>query len=101
MEHSAVKVFAKLPDWFRVPTPLGSYNPDWAVVIEEDGKDRVYFVVETKSSLFEEDRRDAENFKIQCGKASFRALCTRAAGLIWSRPTSTACSTESSRFAQG
>lgn len=74
MKHSAVKVFAKLPDWFRVPTPLGSYNPDWAVVIEEDGKDRLYLVVETKSSLFEEDRRDAENFKIRCGKESFRAL---------------------------
>jgi type III restriction enzyme len=72
--NEAVKVFAKLPGWFKVPTPLGSYNPDWAVVIEQDGKERVYFVIETKSSLFIDDLRSGESAKIDCGKAHFRAI---------------------------
>lgn len=46
--NESVKVYAKLPDWFKVPTPLGSYNPDWAVVIEDNGLNKLYFVVETK-----------------------------------------------------
>lgn len=72
--NEAVKVFAKLPGWFKVPTPLGSYNPDWAVIIEQDGKERVYFVIETKSSLFIDDLRSGESAKIDCGKAHFRAI---------------------------
>lgn len=72
--NEAVKVFAKLPGWFRVPTPLGSYNPDWAILVEEDGAERFYFVVETKGSLFSEDLRGKENAKIACGKAHFAAL---------------------------
>jgi len=73
-KNEAVKVYAKLPGWFKVPTPLGSYNPDWAVLIEKDGEDRLYFVVETKSSLFTDDLRDKEGAKIECGKAHFKAL---------------------------
>lgn len=73
-KNDAVKVYAKLPGWFRIPTPLGSYNPDWAVLIEKDGQDRLYFVVETKSSLFADDLRDREGAKIECGKAHFEAL---------------------------
>ncbi len=72
--NDAVKVYAKLPDWFKVPTPLGTYNPDWAVLVEQDGAERLYFVVETKSSLFAEDLRSKENAKIECGKAHFKAL---------------------------
>ena len=74
--NEAVKVYAKLPGWFKIPTPLGSYNPDWAVLIEIDGTERLYFVVETKSSLFTDDLRDREGAKIECGKAHFRALAT-------------------------
>ena len=73
-KNEAIKVYAKLPGWFRVPTPLGPYNPDWAVLVERDGAERLYFVVETKSSLFTEDLRDKESAKIECGKAHFRAL---------------------------
>ena len=69
-----VKVYAKLPGWFTVPTPLGSYNPDWAVLVEKDEGERLYFVVETKASLFASDLRDAERAKIECGKAHFAAL---------------------------
>ncbi len=73
-KHDAIKVYAKLPGWFRVPTPLGPYNPDWAVLVEQDGSERLYLVVETKSSLFKEDLRDTEHGKIQCGKVHFDAL---------------------------
>jgi type III restriction enzyme len=73
-KNDAIKVYAKLPGWFKVPTPLGSYNPDWAVLVEQDGNERLYFVVETKSSLFTDDLRDKENAKIECGKAHFQAL---------------------------
>lgn len=57
-----------------MPTPLGTYNPDWAVLVQEDGVERVYFVVETKGSLFAEDIREKENAKIKCGEAHFQAL---------------------------
>ncbi len=73
-KNEAVKVYAKLPGWFKVPTPLGTYNPDWAVLVEKDGAERLYFVVETKSSLFTDDLRDKESAKIKCGKAHFKAL---------------------------
>ncbi|MBI5335338.1 MAG: DEAD/DEAH box helicase family protein [Burkholderiales bacterium] len=69
-----VVLYAKLPGWFKVPTPLGSYNPDWAVLVNKDGTRRLYFVVETKSSLFTDDLRNKESAKIECGKAHFRAL---------------------------
>jgi type III restriction enzyme len=73
-KNEAVKIYAKLPGWFKVPTPLGTYNPDWAVLVDKDGAERLFFVVETKSSLFAEDLRDKENAKIECGKAHFKAL---------------------------
>lgn len=73
-KNPAVKVYAKLPGWFKVPTPLGTYNPDWAVLIEKDGDERLYFVVETKHSLFTDDLRDIESGKIKCGEAHFEAL---------------------------
>jgi type III restriction enzyme len=73
-QNEAVKVYAKLPGWFKVLTPLGTYNPDWAVLVEKDGRERLYFVVETKSSLFTDDLRDKESAKIKCGEAHFKAL---------------------------
>ena len=73
-KNSDVKVYTKLPGWFSVSTPLGGYNPDWAVLIEKDGAERLYFVVETKSNLFVDALRDKEKAKIDCGKAHFKAL---------------------------
>ncbi len=73
-KNAAIKVYAKLPGWFKVATPLGSYNPDWAVLVENEAGERIYFVVETKSSLFADDLRDKENAKIKCAKAHFEAL---------------------------
>ena len=73
-KNTAIKVYAKLPGWFTVPTPLGSYNPDWAVLVENDGTERLYFVVETKSGLFPDDLRNKERAKINCGREHFKAL---------------------------
>ena len=73
-QFPAVKVYAKLPPWFQIPTPLGPYNPDWAVLIEDDGGERLYLVVETKGSAFLDDLRNAERAKVECGKAHFEAL---------------------------
>ena len=69
-----IKLYAKLPDWFKIETPLGTYNPDWAVMIEADGKEKLYFVVETKGSLFSDALRPIEQAKIACGKEHFKAL---------------------------
>ncbi|WP_420264065.1 DEAD/DEAH box helicase family protein [Candidatus Magnetominusculus dajiuhuensis] len=67
-----VKLFCKLPRWFKVATPLGDYNPDWAVVVEADPK--LYLVRETKSTLDRDKRRESENKKFDCGKAHFKTL---------------------------
>ena len=67
-----VKFFCKLPRWFKIPTPVGDYNPDWAVVLENDSK--VYLIRETKSTHDSDKRRLEENLKIICGEAHFKAL---------------------------
>ncbi|CAM3489863.1 type III restriction-modification system endonuclease [Pseudostreptobacillus hongkongensis] len=71
-----IKVYTKLPDWFKIPTPLGNYNPDWAILVEDlnQNKEKLYFIVETKGTISEEGRRDLENLKINCGKKHFEAL---------------------------
>lgn len=74
--NKAVKVYAKLPGWFKIPTPLGTYNPDWAVLVEVDDAERLYFVVETKGSMHSDDLRGKENGKIRCGESHFMALAT-------------------------
>jgi type III restriction enzyme len=73
-ENEVVKLYTKLPGWFKIETPLGNYNPDWAVLVEQDGAEHLFFVVETKSSLFSEDLRQTESDKIKCGIAHFAAL---------------------------
>lgn len=69
-----VKFYFKLPDWFKIPTPIGNYNPDWAVVFENDK--RIFFVTETKytgsSTVDLSKLREAEQQKIKCGKAHFK-----------------------------
>lgn len=67
-----VKLFVKLPAWFKIDTPIGSYNPDWAFVTEREEK--LYFVRETKGTLDEEDRRTQENHKIACARKHFGTL---------------------------
>ncbi|NOY00439.1 MAG: DEAD/DEAH box helicase family protein [Verrucomicrobia bacterium] len=72
--NEAVKVYAKLPGWFKVPTPLGTYNPDWAVLVEIDGQEKLYFVVETKGSNWWDDLRHTEGAKIKCSEKHFKEL---------------------------
>ncbi|MCP5464821.1 MAG: restriction endonuclease subunit R, partial [Deltaproteobacteria bacterium] len=67
-----VKLFVKLPSWFKIDTPIGTYNPDWAFVTEREEK--LYFVRETKSTLDSEERRSKENQKIKCGKKHFDVI---------------------------
>jgi type III restriction enzyme len=70
--HEDVRLFVKLPSWFTVDTPIGSYNPDWAFVTEREEK--LYFVRETKGTLDSEERRTKENQKISCGRKHFETL---------------------------
>ena len=69
-EH--VKLFVKLPSWFKIDTPIGSYNPDWAFITAREEK--LYFVRETKSMLDSEERRNKENQKIECGRRHFGVI---------------------------
>lgn len=62
------------PERFKIETPIGTYNPDWAVYLTRNGEEKLYFVVETKGSLDPFDRRGYENLKIHCGKQHFKAL---------------------------
>ena len=69
-----VKLFTKLPNWFKINTPLGTYNPDWAVLIEKDNSEKLYFVVESKGADLGLDIKTTESSKIKCGKKHFEAL---------------------------
>jgi len=74
---SNVDLFVKLPGWFKVATPVGQYNPDWALVMEQrdefgDAGPRLYLVRETKSTTAADDLRGTENQKIHCGERHFK-----------------------------
>lgn len=75
-KDSNVKFYIKLPSEFKIKTPLGMYNPDWALALEKDGKDHLYFIVETKGSIAAEDLRPTELAKIRCGEKHFKAIKT-------------------------
>lgn len=70
-KDARVKLYIKLPAWFTVDTPVGKYNPDWAVVLREDGEERLFLVRETKGSIHETDLRPDERRKVQCGQRHF------------------------------
>jgi type III restriction enzyme len=74
-----VRFYFKLPNWFKIPTPIGNYNPDWAVVIENDLEQlKLYFVVETKNTgdgdVDIAKLSTAEQLKVKCGMARFQEL---------------------------
>jgi len=75
-ENENIKLFTKLPWWFKINTPIGSYNPDWAVLIEKENNKKLYFVVESKGSNLTIDLRNSESAKIKCGQKHFEALQT-------------------------
>lgn len=69
-----IKLFMKLPNKFRIPTPVGDYNPDWAIIKVEDGTEHLYLIRETKSSLDPTKRRPSENAKINAAIKHFEAI---------------------------
>lgn len=73
-----IKFYFKLPNWFKIPTPIGNYNPDWALVFEDDKK--IYFVAETKDTGTPQvdlsKLTGDEQMKIKCGKAHFNEFET-------------------------
>lgn len=76
IEHeSDVVVYVKLPNRFYINTPVGRYNPDWAVAFKEGTNIKhIYFVAETKSTLNPEERRPDENHRIECARRHFSAI---------------------------
>ncbi|GLZ17717.1 type III restriction system endonuclease [Burkholderia plantarii] len=70
----AVRLYAKLPAWFRIPTPLGDYRPDWLVLVEPPGAPSQCYVVEMDNRDDDAELRGRERRKVQCGEAHFRAI---------------------------
>lgn len=69
-----VKLFAKLPHWFVINTPLGEYNPDWAIVMDSEEGQKLYLVRETKFVEDLNNLRPSEEKKIHCGIKHFKAI---------------------------
>jgi hypothetical protein len=69
-----VNLFLKLPSAFKVPTPLGPYNPDWAAIVERDGLETLYLVVETKGTNDKSKLREAERQNIDSATRHFEAI---------------------------
>lgn len=75
-----VLVYAKLPDNFKIPTPFGSYNPDWAIAFDTALVKEIYFVAETKGSILSEDLKLKERNKIESAKRFFETLNAQSLG---------------------
>ncbi len=71
-----VLIFAKLPRKLKIPTPVGNYAPDWAIVFEEDTVKHIFFVAETKGSLDGMELRGVEKAKTECAKRLFNSIST-------------------------
>lgn len=71
-----VVVYAKLPTGFYIPTPVGNYNPDWAIAFKEGAVKHIYFVAETKGSLSSLQLREIEKSKINCARKFFEKMTT-------------------------
>ena len=69
-----VKMFFKIPSRFKIETPIGTYNPDWAVYLNKNGEEKLYFVLETKGDTSFMHLKTSEQLKIHCGKEHFKAL---------------------------
>ena len=69
-----IKLFMKLPAKFKIDTPVGPYNPDWAIIKQENGEDRIYMIRETKSTLDDSKLRPTELAKIKSAKRHFEAI---------------------------
>ena len=74
LETGEVTVYAKLPNGFKIPTPVGNYNPDWAIVFDNEDFKYVYFIAETKGSMDTMQLRGAEVAKIEYARKHFESL---------------------------
>ena len=73
---SEVAVYVKLPQGFFISTPVGKYNPDWAIAFHQGKVKHIYFVAETKGSLSSLQLRAVEEAKIHCAREHFKAIST-------------------------
>ncbi|MDD3976386.1 MAG: DEAD/DEAH box helicase family protein [Candidatus ainarchaeum sp.] len=73
-KDNSVKLYIKLPNWFVIDTPVGKYNPDWAIIYEVNNSKKLYLVNETKGSLDELDLKGYEKIKIECAKEHFNTI---------------------------
>lgn len=69
-----IVVYAKLPKGFAIPTPVGDYNPDWAISFKEGAVRHIYFVAETKGTLSSLKLREFESTKIECARRFFEKI---------------------------
>lgn len=76
---SDVVVYAKLPPGFLIPTPVGDYNPDWAISFKEGQVKHIYFVAETKGSMSTMELREIEKTKTKCARKFFDEMNRRYA----------------------
>ncbi len=74
-----VVVYAKLPRGFHIPTPVGDYNPDWAIAFKQGAVKHIYFVAETKGSMSSLQLREIEKTRIQCARKFFDEMNRRYA----------------------
>ena len=69
-----VVVYVKLPKGFYISTPVGKYNPDWAIAFNQEHIKHIYFVAETKGNMSSLELRDIEKAKIECAKKHFKSI---------------------------
>lgn len=80
LESGEVTVYAKLPNDFKIPTPVGNYNPDWAIIFDSDNFKYVYFIAETKGDMSSLQLKGAEQAKIACARKHFQCISNNEVG---------------------
>ena len=74
LEQGEITVYAKLPNGFKIRTPFGNYNPDWAIVFDNKDIKYIYFIAETKGSMQSAQLKGAEKGKIECARKHFQSI---------------------------
>ena len=74
LEVWEISVYAKLPSWFKIATPVGNYNPDWAIVFDKKDVKYIYFIAETKGSMNTMQLKETEKLKIEYARKHFESL---------------------------
>lgn len=74
LEQGEVTIYAKLPNGFKIRTPFGNYNPDWALVFDNEDIKYIYFIAETKGSMQSAQLKGTEKGKIECARKHFKSI---------------------------